>query len=129
MDQFLKRQSLVSYAHARHSRVVLNLGFNYALRHDALHRNPVAGTARLKQPVSKPGRTETLDELQLVRQADASWRNGPSVSGPRPDWQVKGVIEVMLGNRDRIGVALALRTCDVDDTVSPCRSPWRACVS
>ena len=118
VDQFLKRQSLVSYAHARHSRVVLNLMFNYALRHDTLHRNPVAGTARLRQPVSKPVAL-TLDELQLVRQAVASWRSGPSVSGPRPDGQVRDVIEVMLGTSDRIGEALALRKGDVDDTVSP----------
>ena len=118
VDQFLKRQSIVSYAHARHSRVVLNLMFNYALRHDAVHRNPVAGTARLKQPVSKPVAL-SLNELQLVRQAVASWRSGPSVSGPRPDGQVKDVIEVMLGTSDRIGEALALRKCDVDDTVSP----------
>ncbi|MFD4420855.1 tyrosine-type recombinase/integrase [Agromyces sp. NPDC058484] len=118
VDQFLKRQSLVSYAHARHSRVVLNLMFNYALRHDALHRNPVAGTARLKQPVSKPVAL-SLDELQLVRQAVASWRSGPSVSGPRPDGQVQDVIEVMLGTSDRIGEALALRKSDVDDTTSP----------
>lgn len=118
VDQFLKRQSLVSYAHARHSRVVFNLMFNYALRHDAVHRNPVAGTARLKQPVSKPVAL-SLNELQLVRQAVASWRSGPSVSGPRPDGQVKDVIEVMLGTSDRIGEALALRKRDVDDTVSP----------
>lgn len=118
VDHFLKRQSSVSYAHARHSRVVLNLMFGYALRHDALHRNPVVGTARLKQPVSKPVAL-SLDELQLVRQAVASWRSGPSVSGPRPDGQVRDVIEVMLGTSDRIGEALALRKRDVDDTVSP----------
>lgn len=118
VDQFLKRQALVSYAHARHSRVVLNLMFNYALRHDALHRNPVAGTARLNQPVTKPVALN-LDELQQVRQAVASWRSGPSVSGPRPDGQVKDVIEVMLGTSDRIGEALALRKRDVDDMVSP----------
>lgn len=118
VDQFLKRQSSVSYAHARHSRVVLNLMFGYALRHDALHRNPVVGTARLKQPISRPVAL-SLDELQLVRQAVASWRSGPSVSGPRPDGQVRDVIEVMLGTSDRIGEALALRKRDVDDTVSP----------
>lgn len=40
VDQFLKRQSLIAYAHAWHSRVVLNLMFNYALRHDTLHPAP-----------------------------------------------------------------------------------------
>src|SRR5215204_4339430 len=55
----------------------------------------------------------------FVRQAVASWRSGPSVSGPRTDGQVQDVIEVMLGTSDRIGEALALRKCDIDDTVSP----------
>lgn len=118
VDQFLKRQATVSYAHARHSRVVLSLMFNYALRHDAVHLNPVAGTARLKAPRHKPTAL-SLDDLHQVRQAIASWRTGKSVNGPRPDGQVSDVIEVLLGTSDRIGEALALRRCDVDDAVSP----------
>jgi len=118
LDQFLKRQGTVSYAHARHSRVVLNLMFNYALRQDALHHNPVQGTTRLKQPVSAPVALN-LDQLHEVRHAVLSWRSGPAVSGPRPDGQVKDVIEVMLGTSDRIGEALALRKRDIDDTVVP----------
>lgn len=118
LDQFLKRQAKISYAHARHSRVVLNLMFNYALRQDALHHNPVRGTTRLKQPITKPVALN-LDQLQQVRHAVASWRTGPSVSGPPPDGQVKDVIEVMLGTSDRIGEALALRKRDVDDRVTP----------
>jgi integrase len=118
LDQFLKRQAEVSYAHARHSRVVLNLMFNYALRQDALHHNPVGGTTRLKQPTSKPAALN-LDQLHQVRHAVASWRSGSAVSGPRPDGQVKDVIEVMLGTSDRIGEALALRKRDVDDTTRP----------
>ena len=118
LDQFLKRQGKVSYAHARHSRVVLNLMFNYALRQDALHHNPVRGTMRLKQPHSKPVALN-LDQLHQVRHAVSSWRSGPAVSGPRPDGQVKDVIEVMLGTSDRIGEALALRKRDIDDTVVP----------
>ncbi len=118
LDQFLKGQTKVSYAHARHSRVVLNLMFNYALRQDALHHNPVRGTTRLKPPTSKPVALN-LDHLHEVRQAVSSWRSGPAVSGPRPDGQVKDVIEVMLGTSDRIGEALALRKRDINDTVVP----------
>lgn len=118
VDQFLKRQATVSYAHARHSRVVLSLMFNYALRHDAVHLNPVAGTARLRAPRHQPTAL-SLDELHLVRQAVATWRTGRSVNGPRPDGQVRDVIEVLLGTSDRIGEALALRRRDIDDTVSP----------
>lgn len=118
VDQFLKRQLTVSYAHARHSRVVLSLMFNYALRHDAVHHNPVVGTARLKQPKSTP-KALTLDELAKVRAAAARWRREKSVSGPRSDGQVRDLIEVMVGTSDRIGEALALRKCDINDTVAP----------
>lgn len=118
LDQFLKRQARVSYAHAWHSRLILNLMFNYALRRDALHHNPVRGTTGPKQPLTRPVALD-LDELHQVRQAVASWRTGPSVSGPPPDGQVKDVIEVKLGTSERIGEALALRKRDIDDTVRP----------
>ena len=52
LDQFLKRQAKISYAHARHSRVALNSMFNHALRQDALHHNPVRDLTRLKQPIT-----------------------------------------------------------------------------
>ena len=53
VDLFLKKQATISYAHARHSRVVLSLMFNFALRHDTVYNNPVIGTARFKQPKTK----------------------------------------------------------------------------
>ncbi|ALJ21448.1 hypothetical protein AOA12_16730 [Microbacterium sp. No. 7] len=120
VDQFLKRQATISYARAKHSRVVLSLMFGYALRHDAIHRNPVIGTSRLRQPKRAP-RALTLDQLERVRHAAATWRTGEHVLGRRPDGQVKDLIEVMVGTSDRIGEALALRACDIDDTVTPMR--------
>lgn len=127
VDRFLKSQALVSYAHARHSRVVLSLMFNFALRHDAVHHNPVAGTARLRQP-KKPVKALTLDELEQVRAAAAQWRTGKSLSGPRPDGQVRDLIEVLIGTSDRIGEALALRKCDIDDSRKDDGKPMRVTV-
>jgi integrase len=115
VDRFIKTQATVSYAHARHSRVVLSMMFNFALRHDAVQHNPVAGTARLKQPKSNPKALD-LRQLEQIRTAAAVWRSGKSVNGPRPDGQVRDVIEVLLGTSDRIGEALALRRCDIDDS-------------
>ena len=120
VDQFLKRQATVSYARAKHSRVVLSLLFGYALRHDAIDRNPVIGTSRLRQPPGTP-RALSLDQLERVRLAAATWRTGEHVLGRRPDGQVRDLIEVMVGTSDRIGEALALRGCDIDDTVTPMR--------
>ena len=57
VDQFLKRQATVSYAYARHSRVVLSLMFNYALRHDAVVQNPIVGVAPLRHPGATPERS------------------------------------------------------------------------
>ncbi|MGH8827631.1 MAG: hypothetical protein ACRDVZ_08565 [Jiangellaceae bacterium] len=39
--------------------------------------------------------------------------------GPPPDGQLPQVIEVTLGTSGRIGEVLAIRKCDVDDTISP----------
>ena len=41
--------------------------------------------------------------------------------GPKPDGQVRDLIEVMLGTATRIGETLALRKCDIDMTADP---PW-----
>ena len=128
VDQFIKRQATVSYAHARHSRVVLSLMFNFALRHDAVRSNPVAGTARLKQPIAKP-KALSMREVEQVRHAAAVWRNGESLSGPRPDGQVCDLIEVLLGTSDRIGEALALRKCDIEDSGGAVGRPMRVTVA
>jgi len=115
IDQFIKRQATVSYAHAKHSRRMVSMMFNFALRHDAVHMNPVAGAARLAAPKRKP-KALTYGEIEQVRDAARTWRTGKSVNGPRPDGQVRDVIEVLLGTSDRIGEALALRKCDIDDS-------------
>lgn len=118
VDQFLRQQAVVSYARARHSKVVLNLMFNFALRRDAVVRNPVTGTAKLTRPRQAP-RALTSEEIAQVRTAARSWRSGESLSGPKPDGQVRDLIEVMLGTGQRIGEALALRLCDVDLNTQP----------
>lgn len=118
VDQFLRQQAAVSYARARHSKVVLNLMFNFALRRDAVARNPVTGTAKLTRPKHAP-RALTGEEIAKVRAAARAWRSGESLSGPKPDGQVRDLIEVMLGTGQRIGEALALRRCDVDLEARP----------
>jgi integrase len=128
VDQFLKRQATVSYAHARHSRRVLSLMFNYARRNDAIQHNPVAGAASLKAPKNKP-RALSMTELEQVRNAVASWRTGKSASGPRPDGQVRDLNEVLLGTSDRIGEALALRNCDIDDSRKTEGLPMRVTIA
>jgi integrase len=114
VERFLKSELAVSYSRAKHSRTMLNLLFNFALRYDAIPRNPVEGTSQLKKPKGAP-EALTLQQIADIRQAAASWRTGPEVLGPKPDGQVRDILEVLLGSALRIGEALALRPCDVRD--------------
>lgn len=47
VEWFLRVQGSHSHSRAIHSRTMLNLLFGYTLRHDALTRNPVEGTAQI----------------------------------------------------------------------------------
>jgi integrase len=115
VEAFLRAQASVSYSRAKHSRTLLNLIFSFALRHDAIERNPVEGTSNLSKPKGSP-RALTLEQVAAIRAAAASWRTGPGLSGPKPDGQVRDIMEVLLGTGMRPGEVLALRLCDVDDT-------------
>jgi len=114
VEWFLKSEREVSYSRAKHSRTVLNQVFTFALRHDAMQRNPVEGTSQLAKPKNEI-RALTLEQVQAIRAAAAAWRSGPDVKGPKPDGQVRDTIEVLLGTSMRPGEALALRPSDIAD--------------
>jgi hypothetical protein len=48
VDRFLRSQAAVSQSRGRQSRTLLNLLFAFALRQDAITRNPVEGTSSLR---------------------------------------------------------------------------------
>jgi len=54
VEWFLKAETQVSYSRAKHSRTLLNLLFSFALRHDAIPRNPVEATSPLRKPKGEP---------------------------------------------------------------------------
>lgn len=118
IDRFLKGQAKVSYSRAKHAKVVLNLALGLALRYEAIARNPVLGTARLRRPPSKV-MALTIVQVEAIRHAVGTWRRGEGLSGPKPDGQLEAIIEVMLGTSARIGEVLAIRKCDVDVTCMP----------
>ena len=115
VEWFLRAEAAVSYSRAKHSRTMLNLLFGFALRYDAIPRNPVAGTSQLRKPKGSP-RALTSEQIAAIRRAASSWRMGEGVVGPPPDGQVRDIIEVLLGTALRIGEVLALRPCDVVDS-------------
>jgi site-specific recombinase XerD len=111
----LNQQLDISYSRAKHTRTVLNLLFAYALRQDALGRNPVEGTSPLVRPPGTP-QALTLEQIAAIRLAAATWRTGPHIKGPKPDGQVRDALEVLLGTSARTGEALAIRPVDVRET-------------
>jgi integrase len=115
VEWFLKSQAAISSSRARQSRTLLNLLFGFALRHDAVSRNPVAGTSPLRHPKSQP-KALTLEQIAAIRVVAANWRSEPGLPGPKPDGQVRDIIEVLLGTAMRTGEVLALRPCDIDDS-------------
>ena len=93
---------------------MLNLLFGFALRHDAVARNPVEGTSQLRRAKATP-QALTLEQIAAIRDAAAAWRSEPGLPGPKPDGQVRDIIEVLLGTAMRPGEVLALRPCDIED--------------
>lgn len=114
VEGFLNTQAAASPSQARQSRTMLNLLFGFALRHDALSRNPVEGTSALRNPRNRP-QALTLAQIAAIRAAAANWRTEPGRLGPKPDGQVRDILEVLLGTAMRPGEVLALRPRDVED--------------
>lgn len=119
VDQFIKTLATTkSYSTAKQARTVLSLAFGLAVRYDAIAKNPVRDTTRLRKPPSQ-AMALTATQVTAIRVAVRQWRRGPGVPGPPPDGQLEQIIEVMLGTSARIGEVLAIRKCDVDVTSSP----------
>ncbi|WP_122816337.1 site-specific integrase [Nocardioides pantholopis] len=114
VEWFLAGQAAVSPSRAGQARTLLNLLFGFALRHDAIARNPVEGTSPLRAAKKAP-RALTLDQIAAIRRAGAQWRTQPGLPGPRPDGQVRDIVEVLLGTAMRPGEVLALRPRDLED--------------
>jgi len=114
VEWFLKSQAALSASRAKHSRTLINLMFSFALRHDAMSRNPVEGTSPLRVRKGSP-QALTLGQIAAIRAAAATWRTGPGLPGPKNDGQVRDIIEVLLGTAMRTGEVLALRPCDITD--------------
>jgi len=96
----------------------LSSALGLAVRYEAIPRNPVAATARLRKPAHTT-LALSVEQVQAVRAAVARWRTGSGLSGPKPDGQMGPIIEVMLGTSARIGEVLAIRRTDVDVTTDP----------
>ena len=117
VEWFLAKQAKVSPSQAKQTRTVLNILFAFALRHDAIARNPVEGTSQLRRSKATP-QALTIEQITAIRQAAVKWRSEPGLPGPKPDGQVRDIVEVLLGTAMRPGEVLALRPSDIEDLPS-----------
>ncbi len=103
---------------ARRARAVLSLVCGYAVRDDALERNPVRDVQRLPTSPKKESAL-TREQINGIRDRMQQWRVTRD-DGPRPNYRalIDGM-EIMLGTSVRIGECLGLRRCDVDMTTRP----------
>jgi len=120
IERFLKVQRAKSYTRAKHSRTILSMVLGFAVRRGMIPRNPVKETSRMKKPKHTP-KALTSEQIASIRTAARDWRTAEGTKGPKPDGQVRDLIEVMLGTATRIGETLALHKCDVDMTADPPR--------
>lgn len=114
VEWFLRTESSVSYSRATHGRQLLNLLFSFAMRSDAMVVNPVVAASRLHKPNAIP-EPLSLEQIAAIRAAAATWRSEQGATGPKSGGQVRDIVEILIGTGLRIGEALALRGCDVDD--------------
>lgn len=120
IERFLKLQRATSYTRAKHSRTILSMVLGFAVRREIIMRNPIKDTSRIKKPPHTP-KALTMEQISAIRAAARVRRTAEGTKGPRPDGQVRELIEVMLGTATRIGETLALRRCDVDMAADPPR--------
>lgn len=80
-------------------------------------RSPETRSRELRRCRGERGtpRALTLDQVAAIRAAAAIWRTEPGLLGPRPDGQVRDIIEILLGTAMRVGEVLGLRIRDVTD--------------
>lgn len=107
-----------SLSKARKARAVLGLICGYAVRDDAIPRNPVRDVQRLPMPEKKTS-VLTSEQVIAIRELMHEWR-ATSRSGPRPNYRalIDGM-DIMLGTSARVGECIGLRRKDVDMTTSP----------
>ena len=108
------KQAKVSPSQAKQTRTLLNMLFGFALRHDAIARNPVEGTSQLRRAKSdaagaddRADRRDPRGRRELAKRA-RSPRPQAGRPGPRHH---RGPAR----NRHAPGEVLALRPCDIED--------------
>ncbi|WP_227878784.1 tyrosine-type recombinase/integrase [Arthrobacter dokdonensis] len=118
LDRFLKDVAADHPATARHSKIVLTGILGLAVRHDALHSNPIRDVGAIKI-ASKDVRALSTKDVKKLRVAIRKWQDAPDHQGRPRASDLIDVLDIFLATGARIGEVLAIRWQDVDLEVSP----------
>jgi integrase len=118
LDRFLKNVAVDHPATARHSKIVLTGIIGLAVRHDALHSNPIRDVGPIKL-AAKNVKALSVKDVQKLRTIIGDWQNDPDHQGRPRAGDLLDVLDIFLGTGARIGEVLAIRWKDIDLQAKP----------
>jgi len=118
LDRFLKDVAADHPATARHSKIVLTGILGLAVRHDALHSNPIRDVGAIKI-ASKDVRALSIKDVKKLRAAIRKWQDDPDHQGRPRASDLIDVLDIFLATGARIGEVLAIRWQDIDLNAKP----------
>ncbi|MET3718966.1 site-specific integrase [Arthrobacter sp. UYEF21] len=118
IDRFLKNVASEHPATARHSKIVLTGMIGLAVRHDALHSNPVRDVGPIKI-ATKDIKALSVNDVQKLRTVIGRWQEDPTHQGRPRATDLLDVLDIFLATGARIGEVLAIRWQDVDLEAEP----------
>ncbi|GAA5192357.1 site-specific integrase [Arthrobacter gyeryongensis] len=118
LDRFLKSVAVDHPATARHSKIVLTGIIGLAVRHDALHSNPIRDVGPIKI-ATKNVKALSVKDVQKLRTIIRDWQIDPAQKGRPRTTDLLDVLDIFLATGARIGEVLAIRWQDIDLEAKP----------
>lgn len=118
LDRFLKNIAIDHPATARQSKIVLTGIIGLAVRHDALHSNPVRDVGPIKL-AKKDVKALSVKDVQKLRAVIGRWQEDPTHQGRPCASDLLDVLDIFLATGARIGEVLAIRWQDVNLEAEP----------
>ncbi|QNE15319.1 tyrosine recombinase XerC [Pseudarthrobacter sp. NBSH8] len=116
--RFLNNVASDHPATARHSKIVLTGMIGLAVRHDALHSNPVRDVGPIKI-ATKDVKALSVNDVQKLPTVAGRWQEDPAHQGRPRATDLLDVLDIFLATGARIGGGLAIRWQDVDLEAEP----------
>jgi integrase len=118
LDRFLKKIALDHPTTARHSKIVLTGMIGFAVRHDALRRNPIRDVDSIRLE-TKQVKALTVTDVQKLRIVITNWQADPDHQGRPRASDLLDVLDIFLATGARIGEVLGIRWQDINLDATP----------